>query len=354
MVGEMLLKIEKEQTDLDDKKVSQNVEKLELLSKKHSRLAQIKSEAKARFQSSEIKLRKLMSNLNIVATTKTDLGKLQREQSDTQQKDVLAYPVKESDVKLKKFRSGSSDDSFHSNMNDPDKNYFPIKFTSKAVSKNPDADLDLLIYPDNFRPLLDFNKYDQLHQIDRTSINGYVVKEGLPLNPVQKTGFYGRGHLLYWGPNHGVQAIFTRSKNENFTALMECNEEKKHMYSLPFILNGSSKTKDIPLEKRLVHELFDESLIDANVLKELYGKLYKSEKIDTYIPKSELNTDNAWLELTVLHFHDENDDLFKLIPIKSKLLKQSVLEWKLVDDGLMSKTDSRTKKYLKYLQKRNS
>lgn len=35
------------------------------------------------------------------------------------------------------------------------------------------------------------------------------------MNPVGRTGLKGRGSLLFWGPNHAIEAIFTRWKKES-------------------------------------------------------------------------------------------------------------------------------------------
>lgn len=61
------------------------------------------------------------------------------------------------------------------------------------------------------RPDISFNALDELHNVDRQSCLGkYKVINGVPLNPMGRTGLKGRGLLSYWGPNHAVQAIFTR------------------------------------------------------------------------------------------------------------------------------------------------
>jgi hypothetical protein len=58
---------------------------------------------------------------------------------------------------------------------------------------------------------VDYNRYDDLHKIDRTScLGGYKVENNIPLNPQGRTGLAGRGNLLYWGPNHVFQIVFTR------------------------------------------------------------------------------------------------------------------------------------------------
>ena len=47
---------------------------------------------------------------------------------------------------------------------------------------------------------------------DRSSLMGlYRVVDGLPQNPVGRTGMKSRGTLGKWGPNHAADPIVTRS-----------------------------------------------------------------------------------------------------------------------------------------------
>lgn len=40
----------------------------------------------------------------------------------------------------------------------------------------------------------------------------YVIQNGLPLNPIGRTGISGRGVLGRWGPNHAADPVVTRWK----------------------------------------------------------------------------------------------------------------------------------------------
>lgn len=53
--------------------------------------------------------------------------------------------------------------------------------------------------------------FDEERNIERRSCLGkYGLKNGIPINPKGRTGLSGRGTFKYWGPNHSIQAIFTR------------------------------------------------------------------------------------------------------------------------------------------------
>ena len=65
------------------------------------------------------------------------------------------------------------------------------------------------------RTEIDFNQLDNQYDVDRRSCLGkYAIHDGIPLNPLGRTGLKGRGSLIFWGPNHAIEAIFTRWKRE--------------------------------------------------------------------------------------------------------------------------------------------
>jgi ADP-ribose pyrophosphatase len=59
-----------------------------------------------------------------------------------------------------------------------------------------------------------FNEVDG--KVDRRSFMGkYEVLDGVPRNPVGRTGMAGRGLLGKWGPNHAADPIVTRWKKNS-------------------------------------------------------------------------------------------------------------------------------------------
>lgn len=64
-----------------------------------------------------------------------------------------------------------------------------------------------MTFSDKFHP--SFNQLDG--KIDRRSHEGkYEVIDGIPRNPIGRTGITGRGCLGRWGPNHAADPIVTR------------------------------------------------------------------------------------------------------------------------------------------------
>ena len=60
-------------------------------------------------------------------------------------------------------------------------------------------------------------KYNDLDgKVDRRSFTGtYKIVDGIPRNPIGRTGVIGRGLLGRWGPNHAADPIVTRWKRDD-------------------------------------------------------------------------------------------------------------------------------------------
>ncbi|XP_023932559.1 ADP-ribose pyrophosphatase, mitochondrial-like [Lingula anatina] len=89
--------------------------------------------------------------------------------------------------------------------------YAPPEFTSESVSSGP-VWADPGVTEKGPPPL----KWNTVHgKVNRVSHMGqYEVVNGLPQNPVGRTGIRSRGHLGRWGPNHAADPIVTRWKRD--------------------------------------------------------------------------------------------------------------------------------------------
>ncbi|EDO42032.1 predicted protein, partial [Nematostella vectensis] len=171
--------------------------------------------------------------------------------------------------------------------------------------------------------LLRFNEIDGF--VDRRSHMGtYDVINGLPRNPRGRTGFSGRGAFAHWGPNHTATFVITRLKlnpsdghivEENdqvvweFLAVKEADETS---WRLP---EGEMKVTDyipeqiiedlLSLAKESILELSNGSLNLHDTLQHLCETCGQRVKLYSGYVDDPRNTDNAWLETNVVHFHDE-------------------------------------------------
>ncbi|XP_058379227.1 transient receptor potential cation channel subfamily M member 2 isoform X10 [Diceros bicornis minor] len=147
--------------------------------------------------------------------------------------------------------------------------------------------------------------------VDRRSSHGpYAVRDGLPLNPMGRTGLRGRGALRYFGPNHSLQPVVTRWRRNQDGAI--CRKSIKKMLEvlvmkLPisehWALPGGSQEPGEMLPRKLKQVLQREFWSSFQSLLTQGVEVYKGYVDD---PR---NTDNAWIETVAVsvHFADQND-----------------------------------------------
>jgi len=119
------------------------------------------------------------------------------------------------------------------------------------------------------------------------------------LNPKGKTGIRGRGLLGRWGPNHAADCIVTRFHHGSFEVLLVT----KH------VADGSAKAfpagmvdPGATVPQTLRDELTQEAVEDSGAVDRLFGEcdmgvVYRGH-VDDF-----RNTDHAWMETVVQHFH---------------------------------------------------
>ena len=140
--------------------------------------------------------------------------------------------------------------------------------------------------------------------------------DGLPRNPVGRTGVKGRGALGKWGPNRCIDQIITRWKrNQNgmplirenkpvleFIAIKRRQDEEwaltgaiqRPKAALPVLERAFGVTADTKARSATLRRL-ERILIDDQVL------VYEGYSDD------HRNTDNAWMETQCYNIHDDTD-----------------------------------------------
>ncbi|ERE86864.1 transient receptor potential cation channel subfamily M member 2 [Cricetulus griseus] len=172
---------------------------------------------------------------------------------------------------------------------------------------------------------------------DRCSFHGrYVVQNGLPLNPMGRTGLRGRGSLSWFGPNHTLQPVVTRWKRNQGGAICRKSVRKmlevlvvKLPHSEYWALPGGSREPGQTLPRKLKLVLRDEFWKPFETLLEQGTEVYKGYVDD---PR---NTDNAWIETVVvsIHFQGQNDVELKRLEenLHTHGDLQMSTEWQVVD-----------------------
>ncbi|XP_064546301.1 ADP-ribose pyrophosphatase, mitochondrial [Drosophila montana] len=153
--------------------------------------------------------------------------------------------------------------------------------------------------------------------VNRVSFHGeYQIKDGLPQNPIGRTGLCGRGLLGRWGPNHAADPIVTRWKRNEKGQIVRHKDSDKNILQLVAIQRSDNKLWAIPggmvdpgenVSVTLKREFTEEALNfddKGNMVEEFFkqgGVHVYSGYVDDF-----RNTDNAWMETTALNFHDED------------------------------------------------
>eukprot|EP00794_Sanderia_malayensis_P009473 gene9473-10461_t len=192
--------------------------------------------------------------------------------------------------------------------------YEPVEYTSPTMLVSSWAD------PEGTEGI-QFNSIDD--GVDRRSVYGdYEVVDGKPRSPFGRTGLTGRGLLPRWGPNHALQAVITRWKRDPSGKKFARAEG---LYSMEFLAlqrgenqlaipSGIISTKEQP--PTFVTQIF--GLDDIGRYSHVYAAAKEFFSHGSKIGESyedERNSDNAWIELTIINYHDEEGDITKKLKL---------------------------------------
>uniref|UniRef100_A0A8D2MFC3 Transient receptor potential cation channel subfamily M member 2 n=1 Tax=Zonotrichia albicollis TaxID=44394 RepID=A0A8D2MFC3_ZONAL len=150
---------------------------------------------------------------------------------------------------------------------------------------------------------INYNTMDGL--IDRQSFHGlYTVQDGLPLNPMGRTGLRGRGRLHCFGPNHALHPVVTRGRGvtpETWKSLKKMLEVLVAQYPLSDVwaLPGGGPAGHCPTQPQGALREVLRALLRCHP----HAQVHKGYLDD---PR---NTDNAWVETVAIsvHFDTQHD-----------------------------------------------
>ncbi|XP_055975296.1 transient receptor potential cation channel subfamily M member 2 isoform X2 [Sorex fumeus] len=183
--------------------------------------------------------------------------------------------------------------------------------------------------------------------VDRRSFHGtYAVQDGLPLNPMGRTGLRGRGTLRFFGPNHTLLPVITRWRRNQDGGI--CRRSIKKMLEVLVLrrpgselwaLPGGSRDPGETLPQKLRLVVRPEFWPNFESLLAQGTELYKGYMDD---PR---NTDNAWIETVAVnvHFPDQNDVVLRMLslPLPSCATITAV-QWQVLDRRLPLYADHKT------------
>ena len=188
--------------------------------------------------------------------------------------------------------------------------------------------------------------------MNRVSHEGeYLVDmSNKPLNPRGRTGVRGRGVLGKWGPNHAADPVVTRWKMaDNGERLVELASGKPVLefvciqrrdtgvWAIPGGMVDPGERVSATLKREFMEEALDSTAAGRENLKELSAMISDffddGEEVRTGLSQHDdydllakvyrgyvddpRNTDNAWMETVVMHFHDESGEKVGKFPLQA-------------------------------------
>ncbi|EGD80216.1 hypothetical protein PTSG_10895 [Salpingoeca rosetta] len=203
----------------------------------------------------------------------------------------------------------------HSSWLEFDKGYRPVHFTANEVASQPEwADPDI----EHEYALLSFNNIDEAYGIDRRSYLGlYKIMQGVPRNPLRRTGISGRGVLGRWGPNHFQTTIVTRWRYLSTTGVQQ-RAFKNNLPVMEVLLKIEHGELHLPTDRRQIALEFPPTLqeyfgfdgeidvtddLDPNAICSIPEMVSNAYELYKGVPADDRSTDNAWVELISLWMH---------------------------------------------------
>ena len=215
--------------------------------------------------------------------------------------------------------------------------YAPIEFTDAVVLEN---NRDLPYSPTSFKWADPPGVQELRAELEKrttytaggegASLGGYIEfdEHGAPLNPEGRTGLRGRGLLGKWGPNHAADPIVTRHSPLTGVVQVLCILRKDtNQWSLPGGIGRPGESVSVTTRKGLMAcGSFKHRSKKTEEFKSLVDELL-SHGVPVYTGYSDdpRNTDNAWMESKVVHFHC-SAELGALLPLKAEA-KAGAVAW---------------------------
>eukprot|EP00052_Salpingoeca_macrocollata_P022389 m.194400 g.194400 ORF g.194400 m.194400 type:complete len:1763 (-) comp21786_c0_seq1:135-5423(-) len=188
--------------------------------------------------------------------------------------------------------------------NTPLPNYAPLEYTAAYVlAQSKDA-------PTPFFKWADESEFSKV-AAPRESYCGNYIDNGVPRNPVGRTGLTGRGLLGNWGPNRAQDMIVTRWKKnaaggkverggKSMLEFLAVKRASEGVWAIP----GGFGTGVAPILNKAFG--LSESTSEVKEVEEIKQLLStKSEIVFTGYMDDYRNTDNAWIETCTRHVKDD-------------------------------------------------
>ena len=156
----------------------------------------------------------------------------------------------------------------------------------------------------------------------------------VPLNPMGRTGLKGRGHLGRWGPNHRGELIVTRwqRNSRNINMMHQISRKpilevavRRQRGTMEFLIPVSMADAGSAPLYTATQEFIEDAVVSSNLddrssqqalkMGDLFFQAGNGQEVYRGYVDDNLNTDNAWLETIVAHYHDESGVSLGKLPL---------------------------------------
>ena len=224
--------------------------------------------------------------------------------------------------------------------------YKPPNYTVNNIIQNKPVWADPDISDKEGFGAIKFNQLDG--KVNRVSfITTYLIVDGVPRNPIGRTGVCGRGLLGKWGPNHAADPIVTRWKRDPKGKIVMHEDGRKILEFVAiqrrdtreWAIPGGMVDADEEVSLTLKREFNEEALnsLEGDQKEKIIRDIKKLFKNGEIIYKGYVddprNTDNAWMETVACNFHDDNGKTVGRIPLSAGDDAQAV-RWLSIDRPL--------------------
>ncbi|XP_040195795.1 transient receptor potential cation channel subfamily M member 2-like [Rana temporaria] len=177
-----------------------------------------------------------------------------------------------------------------------------------------------------------YNSVDGLYDF-RSCCGTYTVKDGLPLNPMGRTGLRGVGSLRWFGPNNSLHPVLTRwnmssangtirKASKNMLEVLIVRRRDNELWSLPGGTLDPGQQIPIKLQALLKHTYLGQFLALLGSAEEVFHGYLDDPR----------NTDNAWIETLAVNVHlDKSEDFDNLMQNLKESDDEITLRWQLLD-----------------------
>ncbi|XP_040282701.1 transient receptor potential cation channel subfamily M member 2-like [Bufo bufo] len=167
----------------------------------------------------------------------------------------------------------------------------------------------------------------------RSCLGTYQVENGLPLNPMGRTGLGGVGSLRWFGPNHSLHPVLTRwSRNKEGGLNKKMSQRMLEVLAVKLRGNELWALPGGTLEPGEQVPLKFQVLLNRGYLSEFLALLGAGTEIFHGYLDDPRNTDNAWIETLAINIHfDTQESNNRFIQNLKESDFEVSLRWQLLD-----------------------